>query len=185
MSSAATQAGPVRRARHRVVTGFLTLIILALIAMWVYAFGFASKEGINIVGDKTWTVRAEQICAEAQRERFALADYRKLEDAGPDALAGRAAIIEKANGILARMVDDLGATLPTDAKGEHVISAWLADYRTYLADRVDYVETLRRTGDNVPFHETVISGEPISNYLGDVARQNRMTSCQAPLDLAG
>ncbi len=185
MNAPAVDAPAPRRTGNPLVRGFLALVILALIAMWVYAFGFAPKEGVNIVGDKAWAVRAEQICAEAQVQRTALADYRKLGDAGPNALAQRATIIEKANAILARMLDDLSANMPTDAKGQHVISAWLADYRTYLADRVGYVDTLRRTGDNVPFHETVISGEPISNYLGDVARQNRMTSCQAPLDLAG
>ena len=51
--------------------------ICALIAaMWVYAFGFAPKEGVYFVTDKAWRTSAEQICADG---RAATAGPRRHE----------------------------------------------------------------------------------------------------------
>ena len=40
------------------------------------------------------------------------------------------------------MLDDLEAITPTGEDGE-IVTAWLADWRTYLGDREAYAEALR------------------------------------------
>lgn len=173
--------GPVRR--NPVVMGLILVAVAFILFMWIYAFFFASESGINRVEDRAWSQRAEATCASAKTELLALADYRRLDDVGEGALLQRAEIVTRANAVLTTMVDTLAAELPTDEQGLTVIPRWLDDYRQYLADRDAYVVQLR-SGSNRPFAETEVNGSPISNFIGDVARQNEMASCQVPLDLA-
>ena len=56
----------------------IAVAISLMLAMWVYALFFASKEVANEIGDQAWTARAELICQEAADERIALADFRPL-----------------------------------------------------------------------------------------------------------
>lgn len=169
--------------RNPLVVAVLGVVISFIVFMWVYAFLFADDDGINRIEDRAWSQRAEATCAAAKASLLGLADYRTLEEVGDDALALRADIVEQTNVILGDMVATLAADRPVGEKSEQVIPRWIADYETYVADRVAYVDQLRR-GDGSVFSETQINGSPISNFLGDVARQNEMPSCQAPLDLA-
>jgi hypothetical protein len=165
------------------IKAMLGVIVALIAAMWVYAFFFAPTEGINRIGDRKWSQRAQERCAAAGRELFALRDVRTIEEVGPDALAQRAEIVAKTNVILTTMVDALEADVPSDAKGREIVPKWIADYRTYLGDRTDMVARLR-AGENVLLNETEVKGSPISNFINDFARQNEMKSCQTPTDLA-
>ncbi len=177
----APTSGP--RRRNPFVLAAILVAVAFIVFMWIYAFFFATDEGINRIGDRAWSAEAETICAAANEQRSALADYRTLDQVGTDALAERAEIVEQANTILATMLDELEQRPPNDAKGQRIIPTWLADWRTYLGNRIEYVADLR-AGDGSGFAETEIDGSPISNFIGDVARQNEMPSCQVPLDLA-
>jgi hypothetical protein len=176
------QGDPPKARRNPLVVAGLAVALAFIGFMWIYAFFFASDDGINRIDDRAWAERAEGICAAAKAELQGLADFRRLEDVGPGALAERALIVDRANAIVNGMVDQLSAAMPTDEQGMKVIPRWLDDYRQYAADRMVYVEQIR-AGDNVAFAETQINGSPISNFIGDVARQNEMPSCQVPLDL--
>jgi len=173
----------VKKPRNPWVIGALGIAISFIVAMWIYAFFFAPEVGVNRIDDRAWAKRAEASCSQAKTDLQKLADYRRVNKVGPNALAERADIVEKANTILAKMLDSLADPLPTDVEGRKIIPLWLEDYHTYLTDRVTYVAHLR-AGNDAGFGETEINGNPISNFLGDVARQNNMPSCQAPLDLA-
>lgn len=181
MNAAVTD--PERTRRNPVVVGVLALAVAFIAFMWVYAFVFADDDGINRIEDRAWSARAEQTCADARTALLELADYRTLEEVGEGALAARADLVEQANAVLDDMIGTLEADPPVGDKAGRIIPAWLADYRTYLGDRAAYVDQLR-TGDGSVFSETQINGSPISNFIGDVARQNEMPSCQVPLDLA-
>jgi hypothetical protein len=150
---------------------------------WVWALFFASKEAINRIGDRAWAARAESICAAAERERLELADFREMEDATPELVRERADIVDRATDVLERALDDLTAVEPTDPKGKDLIPQWVADYRTYVADRRTFAEQLRATGDNTPFYETESAGIPISEKLTVFAADNEMASCAPPSDL--
>ncbi|MGD9705685.1 MAG: hypothetical protein AB7Q42_06965 [Acidimicrobiia bacterium] len=161
----------------------LVVVVALLAAMWVYAFLFAPKEGVNRIGDRAWSERAEVRCADAKEQLVALADMRTIEDVGAGALTEKAAIVDKTNVIITDLLDDLAAVPPTDEKGQEIIPLWLDDYRTYVADRRTYADQLR-DGDNSGFAESEVEGSPITGFINDVARQNEMPSCQAPVDLS-
>ena len=176
-------AGPRRTRGSLAVRAVLIVCVIGIAAMWVYAFGFAPREGVNRIGDRAWSEQAEVRCAQAKDELIALADFRAIKDVGEGALAERASIVDQTNEILTSMLDDLSATGPTDEKGQEIIPLWLDDYRTYVGDRVAYADQLR-AGDDSAFAENEVEGSPISGFINDVARQNEMPSCQTPIDLS-
>jgi hypothetical protein len=151
--------------------------------MWIYAFGFASKVSVNKIGDTNWTTRAEAICGQAMQERLALSDLRRVSDAGTNALAERAVLIDKATDSLEKALNTIASTPPEDAKGKAIVPLWIADYRVLIQDRRDYANQLRN-GVNTPFSESMTQGLPISEKLSTFAADNRMSSCKAPIDLS-
>lgn len=151
--------------------------------MWLYAFVFASREAVNKIGDSGWQQRAESLCAAALLKRLELADFRLIEDSGPDALRQRADIIDKATDTLEEMVTSIASVPPTDAKGLALVPQWIADYKTYVQDRRDYADVLR-SGVNEPFSETMVDGLPLSEKISTFAADNRAPSCKAPIDLS-
>jgi hypothetical protein len=159
----------------------LTIVVLAMLAMWTYAFFFSPRESVNKIGDTEWTVRAAGICAEAKASLLDLADFRLIQDQAD--LAKRAEIVRQASAILQAMVSDLESVSPGDDKGRALIPLWLADYRTYLMDRDDYTNELS-SGNNVPFSETQVDGIPLSEKIATFANDNRMPECAPPRDLS-
>lgn len=151
--------------------------------MWLYAFVFASREAVNKIGDEEWTRRADARCLVAKQERMALADYRLITDPNTGGLARRADLVDAATDTLERMVADLRAVPPVDAKGRALIPMWLDDYDTYVADRRAYADQLR-VGDNSPFSESTFDGLPLGERITTFANDNRMRNCAPPIDLS-
>lgn len=168
---------------QRMVKPLLVTVCVGIAVMWVYAFGFASKESVNRIGDETWQQYAEKRCAAAERERIELADMRRLSDVGPDALSLRADIVDKATDTIEQALDDIAVQSVADEKGQAIVPLWIADYRTYIEDRREYAEALR-AGNNDPFAETKVDGIPISEKVSTFAADNLMKSCAAPIDLS-
>ena len=180
ISTERTTRQTISRVLARIVIG---TCIIGLIAMWIYAFGFASKESVNKIEDQAWADRAEGICNQAESERLALADLRQISDAGINALTERAAIIDKATDTLENAINAISTVGPTDAKGKAIVPLWISDYRQLIVDRREYADQLR-SGENVPFSETMIEGLPISEKISTFAADNRMSSCKVPMDLS-
>ena len=170
-------------ARQTIARTAIVVAVLLTSAMWLYAFVFASREAVNKIEDSSWQQRAERLCAAALLERLALADFRLIEDAGPDALAERAAIVDEATDILEEMVRDIASVSPKDDKGRALVPQWLADYTTYLQDRREYANLLR-SGVNEPFSETMTEGLPLSEKISTFAADNLAPSCKPPIDLS-
>ena len=157
--------------------------IIGLLAMWIYAFGFASKESVNKISDKAWTARAEDICSQAMTQRLALADLRQISNAGANALVERAALVDKATDTLDNAINAISAVEPTDPKGRAIVPLWIADYKLLIKDRREYASQLR-TGVNKPFAESMFEGLPLSEKISTFAADNRMSSCKVPMDLS-
>lgn len=152
-------------------------------AFWVWALFFASKQPINQIGDTVWAERAQQICAAAEEDRLALADFREMQDASAELVRERAEIVDRATDVIEEMLDDVVAVTPDDAKGRALVPQWEAEYRTYIGDRRAFADGLRQTGENDPFYESQVEGLPISERLETFAGDNRMPSCAPPRDL--
>jgi hypothetical protein len=162
---------------------FLGAICVGLAAFWVYALFFASKQGVNVLEDKAWTVRAEEICSNANLERDKLIDLRRIDSVDGNALSQRADIIDKATVIIQKMLDDVTAQVPTGVEDAKLSNRWQEIYQSWIKARIDYTAVLR-TGENAPFAESMLEGSPESDYINDFTTNNRMTSCAAPMDLA-
>jgi hypothetical protein len=171
------------RRRRRLVVAVLGVAIVLILAMWVYAFGFADSRSVYRVSDRAWAVNGEARCSKAVKELDALADFRRIDQVGPGAVEQKAAIVDKANDIVTKMVDDLSVDAPARSENGSDAQKWIADYRTYLGDRRDFAAELHR-GLDKPFTESAINGDPITNFLTDFAIGNDMRSCAPPTDLA-
>lgn len=168
---------------RRWVRAVLGLICLGLAAFWVWALFFPpTKESVVLISDSSWSERAEGICREANLSRDELMDLTRIDDAGTDALARRADIIDEATEIVEGMVDEILVVRPTGTEDARLVETWEKLYRTLIDDRRLYADELR-AGTNDPFAETMIES-PVSSYLNDFATGNRMLSCKAPMDLA-
>ena len=157
----------------------MAVVFAGFAAFWVWALFFASKEAINKIDDRAWAARAEQICADAQAEREGLVNWERVDPDDPAARAESADLYDRATDILEEMLNDVVAEPPADAKGRDIVPRWEADYRTYLINRREFAESLRR-GDQAPFSEAAIDGIPITEKISTFAGDNEMPSCSPP-----
>lgn len=170
--------------RRLAIRALLGLISVGIAVFWIWALFFPqTKQSIAKVDDENWSRRAEQVCRGANIERDKLADLRRIDEVGGDALAQRAELIDRATDIIEKMVTDVTRTLPTNATDIALIESWSTYYRQWIGDRRIYADIVRR-GENPPFAESMIDGSPISEYINDFAIANRMKPCSAPTDLA-
>jgi len=116
-------------------------------------------------------------------QRLALADLRQISDAGANALAERAALIDKATDTLDNAINAISAVEPTDPKGKAIVPLWISDYKQLIKDRREYANQLR-SGINNSFAESMFEGLPISEKISTFAADNRMSSCKVPMDLS-
>ncbi len=172
-----------RPSRHSPWRYIISAVVVLFAAFWIWALFFASKEAVNKIGDRAWATRAQGICEAAKAQRLGLADLRHVDGDDRAMLAERADIVDRATDIVARMVDDVTAVTPSDAKGQAIVPDWTRDYRTYIEDRREFADDLR-AGKNEPFAETAVDGIPISEKLTVFAGDNRMPDCSPPIDLA-
>lgn len=168
---------------RRWVRWLLFVICLPIVAMWVYAYGFATKEAAVHLDDQAWTERAEGICAAANDQRDELFDPRKIDEAGPNALLQRADVVDEATLIIERMLDEIVAVRPDNSADRELVAQWEGYYRTLIADRKAYTAGLRNGQPN-RFDETVVDDQPLSSFLDDFAKPNHMPSCVSPKDLS-
>ena len=106
-----------------------------------------------------------------------------MSDPTPELVRERAAIVDRATDVLERMLDDVVAEPPSDAKGRDLVPLWEADYRTYIGDRRAFTDDLAFDRREPPFYETEVSGIPISEKLETFAGDNEMPACAPPRDL--
>ncbi|MEX0848595.1 MAG: hypothetical protein WD023_12520, partial [Ilumatobacteraceae bacterium] len=87
----------------------LTIVVLGLLAMWVYAFGFASKKAAYRVDDAAWRERAQQVCLTYQAQRLELVDTSQGYIAEPtrEQMIEHADLVDAATDILERQLADV------------------------------------------------------------------------------
>lgn len=166
------------------VAVLLTVVSLSIVAFWIWALFFPpSKQSVAKVSDDAWASRAEEICREANIARDQLADLRRVDESGANALLERADLIDEATNIVEAMVADVMAQPLAVDEDRQIAAKWQDMYATLIADRRIYTDELRQ-GKNGAFPESAVDGMPISDFINDFTVANRMKSCSAPLDLA-
>jgi hypothetical protein len=174
-------AAPQPTRRSRVGLVLATVAVVAMVSMWGYvlylAFGPGRADPPDRLDHPTFAREAEARCSQALDAIAALPLAFEAETAEE-----RAEVLDVANRHLARMLDDLGALAPPGEEGE-LVQRWLADWRTYLADREAYADDLR-TDPDARLLVTAKGGDQITDYLDAFAQDNRMPACATPTDAA-
>ena len=162
----------------------LTLVVLAMLAMWVYvlflAFGPGRQPPIDRLDDPAFAEAGEARCAEAVAAVDRLPVASESETA-----ADRAEVLAQADAIFADMLDHLDASVDLAPAGDQRRRAaeWLADWRTYLGDREAYAEALRTDPEaRLLVSEKPGEGRQITGWIDEFAKANRMPSCVTPTD---
>jgi hypothetical protein len=167
-------AAPSRTGRRAAV-----VVVLLMVAMWCYvlylAFGPGRQPSPDRLDDPAFATRAEATCHEANERVLALPSASE----SPSAI-DRADVLEEADAIYATMLDDLEAFVPDGDDGD-ITKEWIADWRTYLADRADFARRLR-TDDDARLLVSPKHGDQITESIDAFAQDNRMLACGTPAD---
>ncbi|HEX5945151.1 MAG TPA: hypothetical protein VFY82_02695 [Acidimicrobiales bacterium] len=166
------------------VRAFLAVVVLSLVAMWVYvlflAIGPGRQPPIDRLEDPAFAEAGEARCAEA------LEDVEALPVANESTTAAeRAEVLSRADAVFADMLDDLDASVDLAPAGDQRRRAteWLADWRTYLADREAFADALRVDPEaRLLVSEKPGEGRQITGWIDEFAKANRMPSCITPVD---
>ena len=182
---AALASARVLRRRRRAARAAVIGVVIAIAAMWVYAFFFAPRTSPDRMPDRAWDVSAEALCAPSKAAIDVLPSARSFKDVQPrlDALRQRADVGEQATNLLVERVNALRALPTTDARTISLSQRWLHDYDVYIGDRRRQIESWR-AGENKPFAESANERkQPASDRMDAFARLNRMPSCAVPQDI--
>lgn len=154
--------------------------VLLLVAMWAYvaylAFGPGRQPPPDRLDDPTFATQAQEICDAAHDD---VAGLPRAIDA--ETARERAEIVTEANARFAAMIDDLEAAAP-DGEDGAIVAEWIADWRTYLGDRVAYVAALRADPD-ARLLVTAKGQEQITEFIDAFSADNRMIACATPIDV--
>lgn len=156
--------------------------VLTLLGGWIYTL-FIYDPGLLIdqLEDRTFPRAAEEICAEARGDLDQLPQAYDVHSA-----AERADAVAASNVILSSMVDRMEAVAPTEpAKVRDGVREWLGDWRTYIADREQYAESLR-VDPEARFLESpkASATKGITRAIDPFAQVNEMSSCTTLADVS-
>jgi hypothetical protein len=137
------------------------------------------------LNDRTWPAQAQATCQPYAHQIAVLPPARQFADIQPKtaALLQRAPVVDRVTDLLTQMVAQLRLSAPTDVNGRQLVTAWLADYDSYLASR--RVQTAKwRAGEDPRFAVAEVNGQPVDSRMDDFADANAMPSCRTPGYLA-
>jgi hypothetical protein len=173
------------RQGRRVGRVAIGIAVVLLLSMWGYvlylAFGPGRQPPIDRLDDPAFAEAGEARCAEAVAEVDELPGAGATTDA-----ADRADVVDRADAIYGRMLDDLeGLThlAPAGDQRDHA-EEWLADWRLYMNDRAEYADALRADPDaRLLVSEKAGEGRQVTGWIDEFALANRMPSCITPTDV--
>ncbi len=156
-------------------------IVVAFVAMWAYilylAIGPGRQAPIDRLDDPSFARAAEARCSAALDEVAALPGATHGQPTPED----RADVVEQANTTFESMLDDLEAMVPSGEDGE-LVHEWLADWRTYLGNRQEFVRRLRE-GDDARLLISAKDNQQVTEFIDAFAKDNQMPACAEPLDV--
>ena len=165
----------------------LTLVVLAIIAMWVWIYLFAPRDNPDRLESRSFAVAAEAICLPLQTEINALPTGRDV-----DTVAERTEQIAAGTELTETMVTDLSEAVDAHVTDNHdlqILNAWFADWDAYLQDRWRHVAKLQELGEQAEGSDLRFilteraEGGIYTRRIDGLANVNDMGSCHTPLDL--
>ena len=171
---------PPRRRAGLIVAGKIFALIAAFWG-WILVYQLQNRgeeDMLDRLDDLSWTDEADGIC-QAATDRIA-----DLPSAPSVATAAeRADVIEAATAEIEVMLQQIEAIAPTGGtRDARITELWIADYRVFLQDRLDFAAALR-VDENARFLVTEKYGSHITKPIDRFARVNEMEACMSPGDV--
>ena len=159
------------------VAAVVAILAIALFWAWVFS-GAPAKQNPDYLDDRTYAAALEARCTELRTD---IGELPRASET-PERL-DRAEVIDQANAMIGEFIDDVSAAAPTTGEAGTAMEGWLADWRTYLADREDYVDRLRNDeGDRFYVDESPL-GDTVDRTIEVFADINRIPDCATPGDV--
>ncbi len=172
---------------HKATRVALTLVVLAISAMWIWIYLFAPRDNPDRLESRSFANTAEAVCLAAQAEINALPTGRDVET-----VAERSEQIVTGTRLTETMVNALRAAVDAHVDDPHdllILNEWFEDWDAYLDDRrrhVSKLETLgeQASGSDLRFVLTErAEGGIYTRRIDGLANVNDMPNCHTPLDL--
>jgi len=168
--------------RRRWLRALLLAVVLALVAMWVYAFVFAPRGGVNPVRDKAWTDGARAACNDASVQLQQLVFRTRITESNKATeLPKFVANLEQAAVVLDTMLTRIDALPRTSERAQVLVPQWMTDYRAFYGDVEAWINELRK-GELAKFGVTITdTGIPVNERINTFATENRIKVCMTNL----
>lgn len=156
------------------------IVVLAMMLFWIWIFARGpAKANPDRLDDRAYVERTEKRCQQLLTDLEALPPAEKADSA-----SGRADVLDRANVMVAAMVDDIEGGAPTTGDDGVSLKRWFVDWRTYLADRKDYADRLRRDPDaKLLVTENPELKDSVDRTIQIFADVNDMGDCATPGDV--
>lgn len=155
-------------------------LVLALALMWIYVLFVVSPESTeDKLHDNAFPTAAQPVC-QATIDRLQQLGVVNQTAATPQE---RATLVDKADGALRTMVQQLRTLVPPSGDDAAAVNKWLDDWDQWLQDRQTWSAKLAN-GEDAPFLEKQRNtGEPLSKARDAFATTNNMHACTTPVGI--
>ena len=175
------------RKPHKLTKTLLVILLLAMLAMWVWIYLFAPRTNPDRLQSRSFAQAAEAVCAPLQDAINALPSGRDV-----DTVAARNAQIIAGTELAEAMLMALRELAPlhlSDVGDQRLVDAWFADWDAYLQDRRNHTDKLGALGEQASDNDLrfILSqraeGGIYTRRIDGFANVNDMASCHTPLDI--
>ena len=175
------------RKPHKLTKTLLVILLLAMLAMWVWIYLFAPRTNPDRLQSRSFAQAAEAVCAPLQDVINALPSGRDV-----DTVAARNAQIIAGTELAEAMLMALRELAPlhlSDVGDQRLVDAWFADWDAYLQDRRNHTDKLGALGEQASDNDLrfILSqraeGGIYTRRIDGFANVNDMASCHTPLDI--
>ena len=157
----------------------MVLAFLAMALFWIVIWsGVLAKENPDYLDDRAYVDELEARCQQLRADLDQLPTPTETPD-----VDARLAVIVDANALVAEFVDDIAADAPTEGDDATSMAGWIADWRTYVADREDYVERLAEDPEARFLVEETDFGDSVDQTIEVFADVNGIPDCATPGDV--
>lgn len=159
------------------IAAVMAAIAIALFWIWIFS-GAPAKQNPDRLQDEAYVARLEARCQQLREEIAQLPPPTETPEA-----AERAEVIDQANDRVAAFIDAVADDAPTSGDAAASMEGWLADWRTYLADREDFAERLRDDeGARLNLSASPL-GDGVDKTILTFAQVNGIPDCATPGDV--
>ena len=159
--------------------GAAIVAIVTMIMFWTWIFsGAPAKQNPDRLDDPVYVAKLEKQC---KALRDGIAELPNAADMSTQ--AQRADVLDDANELVAGFIDRLEAGAPATGDASVSVKGWIADWKTYLADREDYANRLRTQPNAQLLLDRSTLGDSVDKTIEIFSQVNQIPSCDTPGDV--